>query len=244
MKIMNNDKVFVEYLMKRENKDKLNNHIYNKTEDSISNFPTQDNSIMNSTRKTFPNLPITTTQDFRATTSNQFARTSNFNATFYNKDKDKEKKDEPLVTRNSFYPLLTNTQFSSTEKDAKLRTSFKFSSIGNLTSGAVSKTNQTPDVLNKSTISFNKFVARMKKPPESIKLGNLLNVDYNSLFKRKINIKNKDLKTMWDDVDHYGPRFAHCNTCFNMNLDFFENINSKDGVNIINFIKSKRNQKS
>jgi hypothetical protein len=241
MKIMKNDKVFVEYLMKIENKDKFNNLI-NKTDESFSNIPTQDNSLLNTTRKTFSNLPMTTTHDFRITTSNNFAKASNFNSTF--NDKDKLKKEEPpLMTRNSFYPTITNSHFNATEKDSKQRTSFKLT-LGNLSTAAVSKATSNTEVLNKSTISFNKFVARMKKPPESIKVGNLLNVDYNSLFKRKINIRNKELKSMWDEVDHYGPRFAHCNTCFNMNLDFFENINSKDGVNIINFIKSKRSTKS
>ena len=99
---------------------------------------------------------------------------------------------------------------------------------------------KTSSTIERNNHSIEKFYLRMKPNNKNIKVGNLLNVDYNSLFKRKIKIKDKELKTKWDEIDHYGPRFAHCNTCFNKNLDFFENVNRKDGLNIIGYIKEKR----
>ncbi len=93
----------------------------------------------------------------------------------------------------------------------------------------------------KSHSTLNNFFKRNHKNESEIKVGNLLNVDYDGLFKKKINIHNNELKSKWHKVDHYGPKYAHCNTCFNKNLEFFDKINPKDGINIINFIETTKN---
>lgn len=101
--------------------------------------------------------------------------------------------------------------------------------------------NSTKNSLSKGSQKvLENFFRRNIKKDEDLLSGNLLNVDYSSLYKRKIDIKNKELRKNWESIDHYGPRYAHCNSCFNLNLNFFEKINPNDGNNIINYIKSNR----
>ena len=119
------------------------------------------------------------------------------------------------------------------------------SSITGIKDGSI-VINERRLLFNSTLNSFNKkshstlenFFKRNIKNESNIKIGNLLNVDYTGLFKKKVNIKNQELKTKWEAIDHYGPNFAHCNTCFNKNLEFFDKINPKEGINIVNYIKS------
>lgn len=269
MKIMKSDKQYVEYLMMLENKDKLNKlgkkgdenqHSLEKrqldksleTAENLSTYATHDSSLIN-TRKTSFYPKINTDNSFQKNnntsksfqTVNNFLKTNNnFTLSYFTKDKPTENN---VQTRSSFYNLPTeydqeNKQLRSTKV---LSTFYNSSFNNNLNLSNISSNNikhEEEAKFNRSTVSFNKFVNRMRKPQEKIKVGNLLHVDYASLFKRPIKINNKELKIMWDEVDHYGPRFAHCNTCFNKNLDFFENVNYKDGINIIKFIKTRKDQ--
>lgn len=264
LKIMKKDEQFVEYLMKKEERDRLNKLVdkkkpsdkYKPDIENLSTLATNDNSMMNQTKVSFPKIMDNTFYGANSTlTSNNFFKSKvHFNpnvnnlTTKSNSHKGFFNSKEKSITKNSFYPLRTaqtaaNISITNNDDD-KFRSSKRFINLSNATNSNFTVNNkriETEDPLNRSTISFNKFMTRMKKTNENKKVeGNLLHVDYSQLYKRKIDIKNKDLKQMWDEVDHYGPRFAHCNTCFNKNLDFFENINVNDGVNIINFIKIKK----
>ena len=279
MKIMNNDKCFTEYLMKKETRDEVyKNYLKDKNikEENISQIPTQvnsflENTVLSKTKYSLLNNTITTSNgNFKDKFSNYNNRNitgENFNKTFLSKEmKEIKEKEENLTNRNYFNQTIggnlgkttaynntsdlniTNYNLTNESFIKKNRQNSFF--VGNETENNISL-NQTQNVnkttltqideLNRSQISFNKFIGRMKRK-EPIKVGNLLHVDYSSFFKRNINIKNKELRELWDEIDHYGPKFAHCNTCFNKNLDFFENVNQKDGLNIISYIKQNRNQ--
>eukprot|EP00340_Litonotus_pictus_P010029 CAMPEP_0170531546 /NCGR_PEP_ID=MMETSP0209-20121228/62849_1 /TAXON_ID=665100 ORGANISM="Litonotus pictus, Strain P1" /NCGR_SAMPLE_ID=MMETSP0209 /ASSEMBLY_ACC=CAM_ASM_000301 /LENGTH=287 /DNA_ID=CAMNT_0010826325 /DNA_START=136 /DNA_END=996 /DNA_ORIENTATION=- len=260
MKIMNNDKDFLEYLMKIEDKDsfyykyfphkKLQDQNLTKTKtekppevESISNIATQENSLDTSMRKTHQiTLPVLNDQGKKVLTLGNFMQT-NPNMDL-NKNYFKEAEFNQTAMEGGFKTTrYNNSSFNvNSEVDPDKHRTAQYFNATNYTQ----QTNQTKqtsvDPMNRSTISFNKYMNRMSKRKEPVREGNLLNIDYNALFKRKINIKNKEMKNMWDEVDHYGPKFAHCNTCFNKNLDFFENINHKDGMNIIRFIKGNKSK--
>lgn len=72
--------------------------------------------------------------------------------------------------------------------------------------------------------------------------GPFLNVTYE--YDKKIEIKNPEVKRLLDDVNYYGPYYSHCPSCRNRNLEFYQTIDPPHCLDILNYIKKSRKNKS
>lgn len=251
LNILKKDKEFVEYLLTSEDtitgNSEVNRVIAEKTKGQIKNgkkLPSisiknkAENSINENSERAAINQSRGSAEEMLSTQKQTFyslPKSSTFNRTFLKTgNKPNGVQSINLDTGESFYKdemnqTLMNTSAVKEGGSPHGETAKKW--MFNKTLNSFSKRSQT---------SLANFFKRNHKVDYQIKGGNLLNVDYSSLFKKPNKIQNQDLREMWDEVNNYGPNFAHCNSCYNKNLDFFEKINHKEGISIVNYIKTTK----
>lgn len=241
------------------------NIIYKPNKDSLKNQTTSSFIIKDVKENNLTNEKdnyLTGNKDFKASflnTNNNFNKSNytNINSNFKNfVDGENTLFNKEFLKTSNFNTTLKSIN-KNISNDNNLRTTF----CSNPKTNILNNKNNTSlyDVSNKevgrpkffnSTLSmFNNrsksnianYILRNKKNFNNLKTGNFINVDYNSLNKKEIaNIKDKELANKWKDVHYYGPNYTHCNSCFNKNMDFFENINPNDGLKIVKFLKTTR----
>jgi hypothetical protein len=67
--------------------------------------------------------------------------------------------------------------------------------------------------------------------------GPFLNINSNV---KKVEIKNKEVKSLVEECNNFGPFYSHCPSCNNRNLSFYQNMNSDNAVKLLTFIRDKR----
>jgi len=48
------------------------------------------------------------------------------------------------------------------------------------------------------------------------------------------------VKKLFKEVNHFGPKNSNCGSCYNLNVDFLNDMGPKNAVNLLKFIKDKR----
>lgn len=218
-----------------------NNHVSFKDKFPLLNNKNKDNkkilveSNLTSELKNSSNIN-TTTNDFHINENDQKNKSFNLTMNNFNETHHNTTNNNLTVISNKMRNTSFNNTFNSLNKNIRFKTDQSFFNNNTFDKNNDSMANSN---LDRSTISFNRYITRMSSRPK-VKMGDLLNIDYSSLEKKKNNIKVPEIKNLWEEVNHYGPNFAYCNTCFNKNLFYFENVNKNDGINVLNYIKKEK----
>ncbi len=267
MKIINKDKKFFSFLTKVNEKGKpsvsikkAQNPAPEKTE-SFNNTKTQDTNYFNFTN----NNPIPTAEDLEKV--ERITSTSKFSPNHVSKKlSSSPQKLGRTFTEKDVRDILDNYKEIYQHKKTKETESLHNNTVSVLPKlkGFTSKSNLILDHLNstqksqlfKSTIynsmlPFKKtgtqasshakhsFSQTTTSPKSKTEYGPFLNFDYEG-FNKKVEITNPEVKKLLEDVNYYGPRFSHCPSCRNRNLEFYETLEPHQCVNVLQFIKKER----
>ncbi len=137
----------------------------------------------------------------------------------------------PLTSRN-FSPNNKNNDkeliLSHLSSTTRLRSAYpKFCKLTNLN---VTKEEDKINITQKKTKPDN-----TKKPVES----NFLFNDYNQKFKNKLEIRNKKVNKLFEEVK-VGPYFTHCPSCNRRNLDFYDKLRPETAINLLKLAKENK----
>lgn len=80
---------------------------------------------------------------------------------------------------------------------------------------------------------------KVKVEEKKTDFGPFLNFDYEA-FNKKIEITNPVVKKQLESINYFGPFYSHCPSCKNRNLEFYQNMESNQCIQLLKCIKKQR----
>ncbi len=171
------------------------------------------------------NRPMTSNTFFERETSNNFAIGLNLNGRNLSAK-------SPLTPRN-FYP-------SSKQYD-------KAQILSSLSSTTTRLRSAYPKFCKLTDFTETKEEEKIQTKPKKIKPhntikqveSNFLFNDYNEKFKNKLEIRNKKVNKLFEEVK-VGPYFTHCPSCNRRNLDFYDKLRPETAINLLKLARENK----
>jgi hypothetical protein len=212
--------------MKVISKDKLFfNYLYQKRSESVNNI--DDRVIHNKTKSDLMDLRGDTTENFskkgklykdniiNSLKKISFRSIDSNNSKFFNN----RIEDSQLPDIRKKYDEILNL----TQKSMILKTSI----YSNLLPVNADKENKVENKVISKKISKEEF-------------GQFLNI---STRKKHSEISSPTLKNNLETINYYGPYYSHCPSCKDRNIDFYQSMNMKDSMKLIDFLRQTRMKK-
>lgn len=227
-KIIQDDNVFLDYLMKVGNSTTKNSNSNNSNN-------MNDNNMMNSN-----SMQLQMNDSLERSTDKIF-KLDKRSSSRYSPEKTQQNKNLNLPqinTKDMF--MLDDNNDRSLKHGIFIYLFLEFSNTFNHSpkKSMMPTITQSFSTTNKQATSFKTTVNNSKKNGNSA-YGPFLHIDYEKINK-KVEINNPAVKKLLQDVDYYGPYFSHCPSCSNKNLEFFKHANNDQAINILNYIKKNK----
>ena len=92
------------------------------------------------------------------------------------------------------------------------------------------------DVKDKNNFKFRNTLLRKKLSPINTKSG-AFSSKYNRETNRILEITNPKIKRDLELINYYGPLYTHCKTCNNRNIEFYQNSEPNQTLQLLHFLK-------
>ena len=151
-------------------------------------------------------------KDFNTPINKSQNTTRNLRSNSYVKENKTLMKSVPKFTRSVFYNTIKNQQI------------FKRKNV------------IRQNVFNNLISNKDSFISKSTTNRSSKKLNPLILSDYKNFIKKikvKIPIINKNL----ENLNFYGPYFSYCPPCFNKNIEFYNNLEANQCLELLHHIK-------
>jgi len=213
---MNNDKLFFDYLSSAitlndpyKNKEIANMNINSKKKNEKERLPEIVNDQFNFRKNS--NL-----------TSNDFSRTNNFLGG-----------GTTLQNSNMYTSSQSFFRSKATFKTSDGKNLERLALMKRLESQKLSKTENNFSKRSKSTLLMTKPKIQQTKT-KTKELGQFLNINSNV---KKLELKNKDVKELFEEINNFGPYFSHCPSCNNKNISFYQNMKSENAIKLLSYLR-------
>ena len=126
-------------------------------------------------------------------------------------------------SRDSDYRQFLRTK-TQNDKEHVLRSSIYYNLISE------------DDVKDKNNFKFRNTLLRKKLSPINTKSG-AFSSKYNRETNRILEITNPKIKRDLELINYYGPLYTHCKTCNNRNIEFYQNSEPNQTLQLLHFLK-------
>lgn len=168
-------------------------------------------------------------------TKENFINTGKHSKTFYD---NKNINNNNLTHRknNSIENHTINAFPSIKQKHSRRQNTFRQNIFTNL----LPSSDKNGKNLNKNMTGFNSCTNFRKKKIDFQKSSNNIFLNSDSDFYKKVNINNPNVIKYLEGINFFGPYFSYCPPCGNRNLEFYNNLEQNQCLQIIQQIKKNK----